>query len=342
MPNHDGAVTNCRMAVRVGPLPDLLGHESAVGCRRALAARLESTHNPTGDRWQPRPLAGPLVAASDSRVTSGRPPPRASPERRSHVRRRASTTGTAGPRLNCPRWGSATWSPEPSPVPGSHSTGCLERGWPLTCRSSSDRSAGGGSLEPRQNRFQHGRQLTRDLIDLGRRGVGREVFEVLRCSDQLGVVLHRARSLSEVAESLTVQGIWPEKPRDRQERVLVQLAEHAPGRLRRAETKQLGEAFRDVGALTGRAQTCDLPAFRRAHRADDLPPPSSTGRPRTVDPGRIRVDHEARRHPGGLAPTVTRSCSRPTSPSWGGAADGSASRRARRWCRRCEPWPANS
>ena len=35
--------------------------------------------------------------------------------------------------------------------------------------------------------------------------------------------------------------------------------------------------------------------------------------PRAVDPGRIRVDHDDNRHPGGLTETVTRSCSRPTS-----------------------------
>jgi transposase InsO family protein len=37
----------------------------------------------------------------------------------------------------------------------------------------------------------------------------------------------------------------------------------------------------------------------------------SAGRPRTVDPGRIRVDHDDSRHSGGLTEPVTCSCSRP-------------------------------
>jgi putative transposase len=46
---------------------------------------------------------------------------------------------------------------------------------------------------------------------------------------------------------------------------------------------------------------------------EDLPPAPTAGRSRTVDPCRIRTDHDPDRHPGGLTETVTRSCSRPVS-----------------------------
>ena len=44
---------------------------------------------------------------------------------------------------------------------------------------------------------------------------------------------------------------------------------------------------------------------------EDLPPSPQAGCPRTVDPGRIRVDHDDNRHPSGLTKTVTYPCSSP-------------------------------
>ena len=44
---------------------------------------------------------------------------------------------------------------------------------------------------------------------------------------------------------------------------------------------------------------------------EDLPPASHMSRSRTIDPGRARVDHGSNRHPGGVTPTVSSSCSSP-------------------------------
>src|SRR5699024_2401570 len=49
----------------------------------------------------------------------------------------------------------------------------------------------------------------------------------------------------------------------------------------------------------------------------DLPPPPTTGRPRTVDPHRVRDHHDHASHPGCVTQPVTYLCSRPiTAAEW--------------------------
>lgn len=87
--------------------------------------------------------------------------------------------------------------------------------------------------------------------------------------------------------------------------------------LARQEARQAREEARSAGARPPvhdhRCTVIDKHGVtRHVFKADaPTPPTPQTSRSRTIDPNRIRVDHEAGRRPRGLTRTVTSSCSSP-------------------------------
>ncbi len=128
---------------------------------------------------------------------------------------------------------------------------------------------------------------------------------VARRGDVAGCVLHTDRGRNFAAASSftqsTVTTWWLDGPCRRRRRQ----RRHGELLLTVAEERHRPALLGDAAGVTDRNRQVDR---------EDLPPPPQAGCSREVDPGRIRVDHDPNRRPGGLTETVTCSCSKPFRP----------------------------